>query len=226
MEFKLNKELVEIKNVDKKFTEKWTPKRGSDISNFPHPCRVAIIGPPSTGKSFLCKHLILHQRPMFKEVYIIHGDSDCTKEFEDIEPTMMLNEFPPVDFFDSDVKTLVIIDDLEFSNLSKEQVSRMNKLVRYVSSHKNVTVYLTHQSFFELPNLVRKLCNVFILFKPRSTMELKIIANRVGFKPSDLEYIFENICDQYRDSLCIDLTYNTPAKLRKNIWTKLKYNTK
>ena len=62
MEFKLAKELVDIKNVDKKFTEKWTPKRGSDISNFPHPCRIAIIGPPSTGKSFLFKHLILHQK--------------------------------------------------------------------------------------------------------------------------------------------------------------------
>jgi hypothetical protein len=221
---KLKKSLCDIKNIDKSFTEKWTESRASDISNFIHPCRIAIIGPPSTGKSFLCKHLIMHQRPMFSEVYIIHGDHDCTGEYEDIEPTMMMGDFPPVDFWDSSQKTLVIIDDIEYSNLTSEQEARMNKLVRYVSSHKNVTCYFTHQNFFSLPSLVRKLCNVFIIFKPRSSSELKLIANRVGIKPPDIDYIFENICNQYRDSLCIDLTFNSPAKLRKNIWSKIKMN--
>ena len=136
----------------------------------------------------------------------------------------MMGDFPPIDFWDSTLKTLVIIDDVEYSDLNKEQQARMNKLVRYVSSHKNVTCYFTHQNFFSLPSLIRKLCNVFIIFKPRSTMELKLISNRIGMKPSDIDYIFENICDQYRDSLCVDLTYNTPAKLRKNIWTKIKMN--
>ena len=52
---------------------------------------------------------------MFKELYIIHGDSDCTKEYEDVEPTMMMSEFPPIKFFDGSQKTLVIIDDVEYS---------------------------------------------------------------------------------------------------------------
>ena len=218
---KLPKKLIEIKNADKGWTEKWSENRAKDISNFPHPSRISLIGPPSVGKSFICKHLLLHQRPMFKELYVIHGDHDCTNEYEDVEPTMMMGEFPPIDFWDGKVKTLCIIDDVEFSNLNKEQQARMNKLVRYGSSHKNITLYFTHQNFFELPNLVRKLCNVFIIWRPRSTMELKMIANRVGMKASELEYIFDNVCSEYRDSLCIDLNYNTPTILRKNLWKEI-----
>ncbi len=219
---KLKQELVDIKNTDKaKWTENWKKKGSGDIANFPHPSRVALIGPPSVGKSFLMKHLILHQRPMFREVYIIHGDADCTTEFEDIEPTMMMEEFPPIEFFDGNVKTLLIIDDVEFSSLSKEQLGRMNKIFRYGSSHKNLTVYVSHQSFFDLPVLVRKLCNVFILWKPRSVVELKTISNRVGYTAKALDYIFENICTDYRDSLCIDHHYNSPAVLRKNLWSKI-----
>ena len=45
-----------------------------------------------------------------------------------------------------------------------------------------------------------------------------MIANRVGMRAEELEYIFDNICTEYRDSLCIDLHYKTPALLRKNIW--------
>jgi hypothetical protein len=155
---------------------------------------------------------------MFREVYIVHGDGDCTTEFDDIEPTSMMNEFPPIEFFDGEVKTLLIIDDVEFSSLSKEQMARLNKIFRYGSSHKNITVYVSHQSFFDLPLLVRKLCNVYVLWKPRSVMELKTIANRVGYTSTQLEYIFENECDEYRDSLCIDLHINAPAILRKNLW--------
>jgi hypothetical protein len=219
---KLKRKLVEIKNKDKGWTEKWTPNRASDSANFPHPSRIALIGPPSVGKSFIMKHLLLHQRPMFKELYIIHGDSDCTKEFDDMDPTMMMSDFPPIEFFDGAVKTLLIIDDVEFHSLSKDQMSRLNKIVRYVSSHKNVTVYISHQSFFDLPSLVRKLCNVFIIWKPRSVMELQTIANRVGLSAKALNYIYENICTEYRDSLCIDHNINTPSFLRKNLWEPFK----
>jgi hypothetical protein len=170
---KLRHKLVDIKNTDKsRWTETWKKKGTQDISNFPHPSRVALIGPPSVGKSFIMKHL----------------------------------------------KTLLIIDDVEFSSLSKEQMARLNKIFRYGSSHKNITVYVSHQSFFDLPLLVRKLCNVYVLWKPRSVMELKTIANRVGYTSTQLEYIFENVCDEYRDSLCIDLHINAPAILRKNLW--------
>jgi hypothetical protein len=217
---KLKKKLVDIANKDKGgWVEKWTDNRAKDIANFVHPSRICLCGPPSVGKSFYMKQMILHQRPMFKELYIIHGDAECTQEFDDLDPTMMMTEFPEICFWDGAVKTCVIIDDVEFSALNKEQVARLNKLVRYGSSHKNLTIYISHQSFFDLPSLIRKLCNVFVLWKPRSLMELKIIANRVGYTANQIEHIFENHCAEYRDALCIDLSYNSPAELRKNLWT-------
>lgn len=221
---KLKPILCDIKNADKGFTEKWTNNRvkKSSVANFPHPSRICLVGPPSVGKTFMIKHLLLHQRPLFEEAYVIHADSNETHEYDDLEVTMMMDEFPPISFWDGKCKTLCIIDDVEFSNLSKDQTARLNKLLRYGSSHKNVSVYISNQNFFELPSLVRKMSNVFILWKPRSTMELKLIANRVGMKPDDLEYIFENICNEYRDSLCIDLHINTPSLLRKNIFQPIK----
>jgi hypothetical protein len=219
---KLKQTLVDIKNTDKAgWTESWTETKKKNWASFPHPTRMALIGPPSAGKSFMMKHLIMHQRPMFRELYIIHGDGDHTTEFDDVDPSMIMTEFPPIAFWDGKVKTLVIIDDVEFSSLSKEQFARMNKLFRYGSSHKNITVYVSHQSFFDLPILVRKLCNVFILWKPRSVMELKTMSNRVGFSAKALDHIFENVCSDYRDSLCIDHHYKSPAVLRKNLWEKI-----
>ena len=220
-QIKLPKELIDIKNVDKGFTEKWTQARAKDIANIPHPSRVALIGQPSCGKSFVMKHLLMHQRPMFKELYIVHGDSAYTHEFDDLEPTMMLDEFPPIDFWDSKVKSCLFVDDFELSNASKEQIARINKTFRYVSSHKNVTIYISNQNFFELNSLIRKLCNVFVIWKPRSTTELKTIANRIGLKPEQLEYIFDNICTGHRDSLMVDFNHNSPALFRKNIFEKI-----
>ena len=220
-EYKIPKKLIDIKNTDKGFTEKWTPARSGDIANFPHPSRIALIGPPSTGKSFVCKHLLMHQRPMFKELYIIHGDADVTTEFNDLEPTMIMSTFPPVEFYDGKVKTLVIIDDVEYSDLSKDQIARLHKLFRYVSSHKNVSIYVTHQNFFSLPSLVRKLCTTFIIWKPRSSTELKLIANRIGLKPEMLTDIFKNQLSNYRDSLTVDFNIGTPCVFRKNIFEKL-----
>ena len=215
---KLPKKLIDIKNTDKGFTEVWTQNRSKDIANFPHPSRVVLLGPPSMGKSFLMKHLLLRQRPMFKELYIIHGDGQCTTEFNDLEPTKIMDEIPPIEFFDSKVKTIVFIDEFSFEAMNKETTARCNKLFRYVSSHKNVSIYCSHQLCFELPSLIRKLANVWIIWKPRSMTETRLIANRICMSPDQLVYIFEHICNGYRDSLCVDFHKDTPAFLRKNLW--------
>jgi hypothetical protein len=218
---KLPKKLIEIKNVDKGWTESWSANRGKNYANFPHPTRCVLLGPVSTGKSFLMKTLLLHQRPMFKELYIIHGDAGDTHEFDDLEPTLMMSEFPDVSFYDGKVKTAVFIDDFEFSSMNKEQTARCNKLFRYVSSHKHVSVFCSHQLCFSLPSLIRRLANVWIIWKPRSKAELRLIANRVAMEPTELEYIFDNICTGHRDSLCIDFNKDTPAHLRKNLFEKI-----
>ena len=221
LNIRLPKKLIEIKNVDKGWTESWSGNRGKDLSNLPHPSRVILLGSPSCGKSFIMKTLLLHQRPLFKELYIIHGDHDHTKEFDDLDPTLILGEFPDVSFFDGKVKTCIFVDDFEFSTMSKEQIGRCNKLFRYVSSHRNVSIYCSHQLAFELPSLIRRLANVWIIWRPRSKTELRLIANRIAMSPDELEYIFNNYCSGHRDSLTVDFHKDTPAFLRKNLFEKI-----
>src|SRR5688572_28586049 len=76
------KEIVPIRRADKKGVEKWTPERARDLGNFPSPARILLLGPCGVGKSTLIKNLIIHARPRFKEVYLIHEDAEATKEYD------------------------------------------------------------------------------------------------------------------------------------------------
>jgi energy-coupling factor transporter ATP-binding protein EcfA2 len=220
-----HKSIQVIKNKDKVGAESWNPKRAKNIGNFPSPSRVLLLGPCGVGKSTLIKNLIMHQKPPFKEVFLIHQDAGFTKEYTDLECTEEMDDVPDLEFWEHDgkpIKRAVIVDDLELTNANKERVKNLAILFRYASTHKNLTVYFAHQSFFDVIPLIKKMSNVYILWKPRARGELSLIENRVGMPDGSLREIFDTIATGHRDSICIDLTENSPCKLRKNIWEKIK----
>ena len=92
------KEIVPIRCADKLGVEKWDEERAKDLANFPSPARILLIGSCGVGKSTLIKNLIIHARPRFKEVYLIHEDAHATKEYDDLEQTEKFDEVPPLDF--------------------------------------------------------------------------------------------------------------------------------
>ena len=107
--------IIPISNLDKKHTEGWTERRARDIGNFPNPSRILLLGPCGTGKSTLIKNLIMHQRPLFQEVYLVHQDADYTEEYDDLEPTEKLSDVPDLSYWDTNgpyKKRAIIIDDL------------------------------------------------------------------------------------------------------------------
>ena len=77
------KEIVSIRCADKRCQEKWDEKRARDLANFPSPARILLIGSCGVGKSTVIKNLILHARPRFEQVYLIHEDAHATKEYDD-----------------------------------------------------------------------------------------------------------------------------------------------
>ena len=215
------KKILAIKNPDKVGAEKWTKNRAKNLANFPSPQRILLLGACGTGKSTLIKNLIINQRPMFEEVFLIHQDAKHTKEYDDLDPTDVLTDVPPIEYFNLDgkfKKRAVIIDDLELTSADVERKRNLAVLFRYGSTHKGLTIYFAHQSFFDVPTLVKKMGSVFIIWKPRALNEIGLIENRTGLQKGELAELFDKYATKHRDSICIDLSKDSPAKLRLNVF--------
>ena len=212
-----------IKNLDKDtgWNEKW--KKGQSPGLLPHPFRLVALGNVGRGKTNSCKNLFLkHQstRRKFKKLIIITCDID-SKEWIDCEPNIITDQMIGLEEFDDCVKTCVIIDDYEWVKASKQDQKKLSTLVRFISSHKNVSVILSFQSFFDCPVIARKCATQFLLYKPNSKQELDTIANRCGVPSTDMRWIFKHLCKGPYDSLMVDLSVNSPYKMRKNIYEVL-----
>ena len=220
---KMPHKLVVFRNEDKdcgNWSESWRKPKNRNIGMLPHSFRLLALGAVSRGKSNTLKNLFLtHQgssRP-FRELYI------CTcslqsKEWLDLDPTGIMNELPGVDFFNPKLKTCLIIDDFELTRLSTAERRKLSTLFRFVSSHRNVSIMLGYQSFFDVNPIARKCANVFLVYRPTSIGELNTIANRVGLSADDINYIFDHICTGAYDSLMVDNSVGSPARLRKNVY--------
>lgn len=220
------KKLILIKNEDKDtgWAEKWSKPKGRSIGAFPHPFRAMFLGGVGRGKTNTMKNVFLEHQKMskkFKRLYVLTCDIS-SKEWLDCEPDAVLDQIPNLDLFNPKEKTCLVIDDFEWANCSKDDMRNLSTIVRFVSSHRNVSVMLSYQSFFDAPKIARKCANVFVVYKPNSKQELVTIANRVGVNKEYMKHLFKKIVRSPYDSICIDHTVGSPAKIRKNIFEPLK----
>ena len=211
---KLPNKIIALPNADKEFHEKWYNNRS--LLNFPHPFRSVITGPPNVGKTTIIKNILMRQHPPFEEVFIIHCDGNFTQEYDDLEGCQFLDEIPSPEQWEGEKKSCVILDDLEYKLMSKEQKRSLDRLFGYVSTHKNISVMLTAQDAFNIPCIVRRCSNLFIFWKSTDMDSLAQISRKSGLKSDEMKNIFKHVCNEHRDSLWIDLTYKRPAPLRKN----------
>ena len=222
---KLPDSIIRIKNVDKVFHEKW--EHGRNICDFPHPFRCVILGQVGMGKSTLAKNIFLRTQAgkyPFQELIVIHGSSE-TKEWDEMEPTMILNDIPdPDDLVINNKKSCIIIDDFEFAKLPKQALANLSSLFRFVSSHHNFSIILCYQSFFDVTTIIKKCANIFVIYKPNNLDELTIIGKRVGMKKELILGIFDKALTEKRDTLTVDMTEDSPCKLRKNLFIPLVIN--
>jgi replication-associated recombination protein RarA len=215
---KLPNELIIIENPDKTWHEKWTTNR--NMLNIPHPFRALMLGPPNNGKTMVIKNILVRAKPAFEEIFVIHADPNFTKEYDDIEVNM-LDEIPPLEEWEGEVKTLVIIDDIDLTQLNKEQKKNLNRLFGNVSTHKNISVMLTSQDPFNVPPSIRRMSNLFILWKSKDLDSLSQIARKAGMTSEDMRNLFNTILSERFDSLWIDSTTDTPFPMRKNGFIKI-----
>jgi hypothetical protein len=160
-------------------------------------------------------------------VYVIHEDAEGTHEYDDLEPTEIMGDIPDLEWFNdlpthdeegTAIKRCLILDDLEFQSAHRERLKNLATLLRYASTHKGISVYLANQDMFSLPSIARKMCNVYVIWRPKSRNEVSLLENRTGLAKGSLKVLFETICTDPRDCLVVDHTINSPARLRKNVF--------
>lgn len=208
----LPKVLIPIPNKDKEYHEVW--KNGDDELDFPHPFRAILSGGVNMGKTNTIKNILVRQKPHFERIVVIHCDAGYTREYEDVEAEMM-SEIPPPSFWDGKQKTIVILDDIEYKNLNKEQQSNLDRLFGFCSTHKNISICSTCQDFFNLFPSAKRMSNLFIIWRSNDMDSFKTISRKCGIKMDDFMKYFDTFTER-RDSLWIDLTEKTPFNIRKN----------
>lgn len=216
---RLPKRIIVIPNQDKTWHESWY--KGRDELNFPAPWRAIMCGPPNSGKSLIVKNLIARADPPFEDIFLIHCDGGGTREYDDVD-VQMLDDIPAPEEWEGEVKTLVVLDDLDYKSMNKVQIKNLSRLMGYVSTHKKVCVCICQQDSFQIPSIARRCANIFVMWKSHDIDSLANAARKTGLKSTSLKNIFSGLCHDPHDSLWIDLTSKTPMPMRLNGYTELK----
>ena len=223
-DIKLINSVFALPNKDKgTWVETWSEETHG-LSRLVHPFKCLFAGRPNSGKTTLMHNLFLHiqtsDKPFQTLIIIQPGTS---KEHDMLDPTCILNDIPDPETLvaPENGKCLIIIDDFDLTKLNKLQEKHFSMLFRYISSHHNISVMLSYQSFFSVPTIIRKTCNYFVIWKTNNLDELSTIAKRCGMTKEVFKKIFKaNVIDK-RDSIMIDQV--SPHELRKNIFEVIYY---
>jgi len=223
---KLPNRIIALPNPDKEFHESWT--KGRNMLDIPHPFRCVCLGPPNVGKTTIVKNLLLRAKPEFEDVVVIHCDGNYTKEYDDLgeDNIEILGEIPAPEDWEGEKKTLVVLDDLEYKQMNKEQKRNLDRLFGYVSTHKNISIILCSQDAFNVPPIVRRCSNLFVLWRCPDLDAMATCARKTGMKSEGFNSIFNKLMLDSRDSLWLDMTSGTPYPMRKNGYTIINKESK
>ena len=213
---RLPNRILALPNADKAFHERWT--KGRNMLDIPHPYRCVALGPPNCGKGTVVKNLLLRAKPQFEEVFVIHCDPDYTQEYDDVE-VVMLAKIPAPEEWEGKVKTLVILDDLEFKGMDKDQKRNLDRLFGFVSTHKHISCILCSQDPFNVPPIVRRCSNLWVLWRCPDLDAMSTCARKTGMKASNFNTIFNQLNLNGHNSLWLDMTSKSPYPMRKNGYT-------
>ncbi len=208
-------EIIHIPNKEKTFHEKWFD--GRNKLNFPHPYRCLLLGGVNSGKTTIIQNIVMRTQPVFQTIYLYHCGGGYCKEYDEID-YIQINSIPEPDseLFNPKIKKLLIIEDKEYKYMKKDELMRLDRVFGYVSTHRNLSVIATGQDFFNLPVPIRRMSNIYILWKTKDLDSLKTISRKVGLKKEEIMSLMQDHLVKPRDSLWLDGTFDSPFKVRIN----------
>lgn len=212
--------IIPIECKDKEgWSESWS--EGRNMLDFPHPWRGIFIGLPSSGKSTYIKNIIVRTKAHFQEIIVSGFDNENSKEWDDGIQVKFISGIPDPKSFDRNKKRLLIIEDLDVSQLKPVDKSNLNRLFGYTSSHCNLSIALTAQNPYDVKPAIRRMANLFVLFRNHDMNSLVTLASRTGLKAKHMVVIMSQLLVNPHDSLTIDLQRNSPAVYRINGFQKI-----
>ena len=215
---KLPNEIIIIPNKDKEFHE--IPKK-DDLGHMAHPSRIIACGPCNVGKSLILLNLMMRADPPFDRIVIYHNDPE-SEEYDQVDVDYV-SEVPSIDYFDKNEKSLLVVEDINFKDMKRDQMALIDRYYGCWSTHHNISVWSTFQDPFSCPPRIRRLANIVILWNNGDADSMAELSRKVGLQAKYLRYIFDNICTDFHDSLIIYKS-RPYAKLRKNIFEVIPYN--
>ena len=221
---RLPKRIIALPNADKKFHERWYPDR--DWLDIPHPFRMVLASKPNGGKTTMIKNILMRVaqgRKPFESIVVVHCDPGATLEYEDLA-CRVRETIPSPDQFDPQVKTLVILEDLGYTDMGREEKHCLDRLFGYTSTHKNVSCMLTSQDPFQIMATVRRCANIFVVWNNHDMNMVKTLAARTALPKQTLVDAFHDHCPRPHDCLWVDFTNHSPAMYRRGGYERLVLN--
>jgi hypothetical protein len=203
--------------------------------------RILYSGPPDSGKRSMILNLIFRMRPSPSAIHIVHQDPE-TIEYDVLtklgvpiyfygpDDFVTLKNIESPDEVDSDDEgyhteedsesgekedlsknPVVIIDEITADTLKHKD--RMERLINYGATHKNILVICSIQSLMSIPVKSRRGFSQFCLWKQNDDTVNRLAASRAGVKQDVLDDLFK-LCKSKHDSIWIDCDRHYDDKWR------------
>lgn len=196
--------------------------------------RMAILGPPHSGKTYLSNSLICGRgkarvyRAEFNHVYIFMPQ----QTFDSLDVKHCFRKHPTEKIFHDmsadtltqladtlrenrsmDENSLVLIDDFA-SELKNPKIEHVLNHLFTTSRHLMTSIILLSQGFRFIPRPLRKLMTYFVIFRPNSKGEMNDIFEEIVGQKELMQPIYDHCYKEPYSHMDISLEANPPMIMR------------